>query len=176
MVQYYAVHVLSGREQKSRDNLISRAVNQKMWGDTIMDILIPTEKVFTTKNGERKIVDKKVFPGYIFVKAHLDDHTQKLVQGTDGVSGFVRSGSKPVPMSEKEVENILKNIEEAKESAPKAQLKQKDTIRILAGPFADFNGIIESYDPVKGKIKAYINIFGRDTLTELNVDEVELQN
>ena len=176
MVQYYAVHVLSGRENKSRDNLIARAINQKLWQDTILQILIPTEKTYVTRNGQRKIVDKKIFPGYIFVKAHLDDDTQKLVQGTEGVSGFVRSGTKPVPMSENEVENILKSMEDAKESAPKAQLKQKDTVRILSGPFSDFSGIIDSYDPIKGKIKAFINIFGRDTLTELNVDEVELEN
>jgi transcriptional antiterminator NusG len=167
---------MSGRESKARDSLIARAVNQRIWGDTILDILIPTEKEYTTKNGQRKIIDKKIFPGYIFVKAHLDDDTQKLVQGTDGVSGFVRSGTKPVPMTEKEVENILKAIESSKDSAPKVQIKQKDNVRVLSGPFSDFTGIVDSYDPIKGKIKAYINIFGRDTLTELSVDEVELQN
>jgi len=173
MVNYYAVHVMSGRENKTRDLLLNRAVAQRQWQDTILDIIIPTEKEYVTRRGKRVVADKKVFPGYIFVKMHLDDNTEKLVQGTDGVTGFVRSGSKPVPVAEKEIETILKNLENSQEDSPKSNFKPNDVVSIISGPFADFSGKIESIDESKGKIKAYVNIFGRDTLVELAIKDVK---
>jgi len=173
MTNWYAIHTLSGKENKARDMLLNRAVLQKAWQDTILEIIIPTEKQYVTKRGKRTVVDKKVFPGYIFVKMFLDKETEKLVQGTDGISGFVRSGTKPVPMSEFEITRILQNLNQPEES-PKSNFKSQDIVTIVAGPFNDFSGKIDSVDEVKGKVKAYVNIFGRDTLVELSIQDVEL--
>ena len=100
-VKYYSVHVIPGRENKVRDLLLGRAIAHKAWQDTIFDIIIPTQKEYVTRNGKRKIVDKKIFPGYIFLKMYLDEDSEKLVQGTDGVSGcslFVRTDTDGIPL------------------------------------------------------------------------------
>lgn len=175
MAHFYTVHVASGRENKVRDALLARAISQKAWGETILQILIPTEKTYVTKGGDRTIVDKKIYPGYLFIEATLDDETQKLVQGTDGVSSFVRSGKKPLALSESEVSNILKSMEQSDESLPKSDLENGDTIVVVSGPFESFTGTIEKINQIKNTVSVYINIFGRDTLTEFNINEVELQ-
>jgi len=172
-VKYYSVHVIPGRENKARDMLLNRAVAHKAWQDTILEIIIPTQKEFVTRNGKRKIVDKKIFPGYIFIKMYLDEYTEKLVQGTDGVSGFVRVGKKPVPMEDYEIEKILKNLENQEES-PQSTFKPNDIVLIVSGPFSEFKGKIESVDETKSKVKAYVNIFGRDTLAEFDMKDVQL--
>jgi transcriptional antiterminator NusG len=172
--KFYAVHVMPGRENKAKDMLLNRAVAYKAWQDTIFDILVPTEKEFVTVRGKRKIVDKKVFPGYIFVKMFLDEISEKVVQGTDGVSGFVRSGKKPVPMEDSEIQKILNILEKSKDETPKSNFKTNDIILIVSGPFSEFQAKIESVDEAKGRIKAYVNIFGRDTLTELDIKDVQL--
>ncbi len=174
MDNYYAIHTMSGKENKVRDILINRAVAQKVWGKSIVDVLIPTEKEYVTKNGVRKIVDKKIFPGYIFVRMDLDDDTQSLIQTTEGVTGFVRSGTKPIPLSKKEVDNILTNIKSSEDSSPKSSYKTNDVVKISSGPFSDYSGKVESVDVIKGKIKAYVHVFGRDTLVELDMSDVSL--
>jgi transcriptional antiterminator NusG len=172
-VNYYSVFVVPGRENKTRDLLLNRAVSQKIWGDTILDIIIPTEKEYVTKNGQRKIVDKKVFPGYLFVKMYLDKQSEQLIRSTQGVSGFVHVNNKPVPLETYEIDRILRNLEN-QENTPKSSYKVNDIIQIVSGPFADFSGKVESVDDIKGKIKAYVMVFGRDTLIELEMKDVEL--
>ncbi len=171
---YYAIHTLSGKENKARDLLLNRAVAQRAWQNTILEILIPTEKTYVTKRGQRTIVDKKIFPGYIFVKMYLDKETEKLVQGTDGVSGFVRSGDRPVPMAQADIDKILQAIENSSSDSPKSNFKPNDIVDIVSGPFSDFSAKVDSIDESKGKIKAYVNIFGRDTLVELSIQDVEM--
>jgi transcription termination/antitermination protein NusG len=173
-VNYYSVFVVPGRENRTRDLIMNRAVAQKLWGESIQQILIPTEKEYVTKNGERKIVDKKVFPGYLFVKMYLDKQSEQLVRSTQGVSGFVHVNNKPVPLRDEEIDRILKNLEE-QEDTPKSSFRSNDIIKIVAGPFADFNGKVHSIDEIKGKIKAYVMVFGRDTLVELEMKDVEIQ-
>jgi transcriptional antiterminator NusG len=172
-VNYYSVFVIPGRENKTRDLLLNRAVAQNMWGKSILSILIPEEKEYATKNGERKIVDKKVFPGYLFVKMELDKESEQLVRSTQGVSGFVHINNRPVPLAEHEITRILKNIE-SKEDTPKSSFKINDTIGIVVGPFSEFTGKVDSVDDIKGKLKAYVMVFGRDTLVELDIKDVEL--
>lgn len=172
-VNYYSVFVVPGRENKTRDLLMNRAVAQKLWGDSIQQIVIPTEKEYVTKNGQRKIVDKKVFPGYLFIKMYLDKESEQLVRSTQGVSGFVHVNNKPVPLKEHEIDKILKALEN-QEGTPKSSFKVNDVVKIVAGPFADFSGKVESADDIKGKIKAYVMIFGRDTLVELDMKDVEI--
>lgn len=164
---------MSGKENKVRDLLLNRAITTKTWGDTIQEILVPTEKEYVTKNNVRKIVDRKVYPGYVFVKMHVNDDTERLVQGTEGVTGFVRSGAKPVPLTDQEAKYLLNLINKVDEDVPKSKYSEKDIVKIVTGPFADFNGSVAEVDEIKGKVKAYINIFGRDTLVELDMQDIE---
>jgi len=173
MVRYYAVHTLSGKEKKARDLLLNRAVAQRAWQNSIYEILIPTEKEYVTRNGKRKIVDKKTFPGYLFIKMELDKDSMQLVRSTDGIAGFVELNKKPVPLEDHEVKNILRSMEQAEET-PKASFKVNDVVTIVSGAFADFTGKVESVDDVKGKIKTYVQVFGRETLVEFDIKDVEL--
>lgn len=172
MTQWFTVYVLPGREKKTRDLLLNRSVAQKAWQNSIHDILIPTEKEFVTRRGKRQIIDKKVFPGYLFIKMDMNKDSMFLVKGTEGISGFVQINNKPVPLEDNEVKNILKNIERS-ENIPKSTFKVNDIINIISGPFSDFKGKVDFIDDEKGKIKAYVMIFGRDTLVELEMNQVE---
>lgn len=174
MANFYAVHVMAGKESKARDALLARAVAHNMWKNAIVDILIPTEKEYATKRGKRVIVDKKVFPGYIFVKMMLDDDSERVVKNTEGIINFVRVGGKPVPMPDYEIEAILKKLEHHDEVIPKSQFKPNEIISIISGPFEGYSGKIESVDETKGKIKAYVHVFGRDTLSEFEIKDVQV--
>lgn len=169
---WYAVHTIAGHENKVKDVLTRRAIVEGVWELDIFQILIPTEQELQTRNGKRYLRDKKVFPGYILVQMSLTDDTYKLVKSTSGVTGFVQSGNKPVPLEEYEVRRIMTNLEASKE-APKVSWNKGDAIRVVEGPFSDFSGKIEEVSPDKEKLKVLINIFGRDTPVELDFSQVE---
>ncbi len=169
---WYAVHTISGHENKVRELLVRRASIEKLWQSEIYEILIPVEQELSTRAGKRVLRDKKVFPGYILVFMHLTDDTFKVVKGTSGVTGFVSSGNKPVPLEEYEVRRILVNIENNKE-APKVAFTKGDMIRVVDGPFMDYTGRIEEINPDREKLKVMISIFGRDTAVELDFTHVE---
>lgn len=169
---WYAVHTIAGHENKVRDVLTRRAQVEGFWQRDIYDILIPTERELTTRNGKRVERDRKVFPGYILVQMALTDETLKLVKSTSGVTGFVQSGNRPVPLEEYEVRRIMTNLETSQE-APKVNWQKGDAIRVIEGPFSDFAGKIEEVSAEKEKLKVLINIFGRDTPVELEFSQVE---
>lgn len=169
---WYAVHTIAGHENKVRDVLTRRAQVEGFWQRDIYDILIPTERELTTRNGKRVERDRKVFPGYILVQMALTDETLKLVKSTSGVTGFVQSGNKPVPLEEYEVRRIMTNLETSQE-APKVNWQKGDAIRVIEGPFSDFAGKIEEVNAEREKLKVLINIFGRDTPVELEFSQVE---
>lgn len=169
---WFAVHTIAGHENKVRDVLTRRAQVEGYWGVDIYQVLIPTEQELQTRAGRRVIVDKKVFPGYILVQMSMTDDTYKLVKSTSGVTGFVQSGNKPVPLEEYEVRRIMTNLEHSKE-APKVSWQKNDAIRVVEGPFSDFTGKIEEVNSEKEKLKVLINIFGRDTPVELDFTQVE---
>ncbi|HVL39104.1 MAG TPA: transcription termination/antitermination protein NusG [Fimbriimonadaceae bacterium] len=169
---WYAVHTIAGHENKVKDVLTRRAQVEGLWQLDIFDILIPTEQELATRAGKRVVVDKKVFPGYILVQMAMTDETYKLVKSTSGVTGFVQSGNKPVPLEEYEVRRILSNLEKSAE-APKASWQKGDAIRVVEGPFSDFSGKIEEVNSDKETLKVLINIFGRDTPVELEFSQVE---
>ncbi|MEI7577297.1 MAG: transcription termination/antitermination protein NusG [Armatimonadota bacterium] len=169
---WYAVHTISGHENKVRDVLTRRAQVEGLWDYDIFEILIPTEKELQTRNGKRVEKDKKVFPGYILVNMMLSDDSFKLVKSTSGVTGFVQSGNKPIPLEEYEVRRIMTNLE-ASQEAPKVMWNKGEAIRVVAGPFSDFSGKIEEVMVEKEMLKVLINIFGRDTPVELEFDQVE---
>lgn len=169
---WFAVHTIAGHENKVKEVLTRRAQVEGYWGLDIYEILIPTEKELQTRNGKRYEMDRKVFPGYILVQMQMTDDTYKLVKSTSGVTGFVQSGNKPVPLEEYEVRRIMQNLEASKE-APKVSWSKNDAIRVVEGPFSDFTGKIEEVNADKETLKVLINIFGRDTPVELKFDQVE---
>ncbi|HVT13507.1 MAG TPA: transcription termination/antitermination protein NusG [Fimbriimonadaceae bacterium] len=169
---WFAVHTIAGHENKVKEVLTRRAQVEGYWGLDIYEILIPTEKELQTRNGKRYEMDRKVFPGYILVQMQMTDDTYKLVKSTSGVTGFVQSGNKPVPLEEYEVRRIMQNLEASKE-APKVSWQKGDAIRVVEGPFSDFSGKIEEVNADKETLKVLINIFGRDTPVELAFTQVE---
>ena len=169
---WYAVHTIAGHENKVKDVLTRRAQVEGVWNLDIYEILIPTEREMQTRGGKRREVDRKVFPGYILVQMSMTDDMYKLVKSTSGVTGFVQSGNKPVPLEEYEVRRIMTNLETSKE-APKASWTKGDAIRVIEGPFSDFSGKIEEVNTDREKLKVLINIFGRDTPVELDFTQVE---
>ena len=169
---WYAVHTISGHENKVRGLLQRRAEVEGVWNYDIFDILIPTEQELTSRAGKRVVVQKKVFPGYILVLMNMTDDTYKLVKNTSGVTGFVQSGNRPIPLEEFEVRRIMTNIEANKE-APRVAFNKGEVIRVVEGPFADYTGKIEEVNPEREKLKVLISIFGRDTPVELDFEQVE---
>lgn len=169
---WYAVHTIAGHENKVRELLTRRAQVEGYWNFDLFEILIPTEQEVASRAGKKVTVARKVFPGYILVNMHLTDDTYKLVKGTSGVTGFVQSGNKPVPLEEYEVRRILHNIEASKE-APKVSWNKGDVIRVTEGPFVDYTGRIEEVNSDREKLKVMISIFGRDTPVELEFAQVE---
>ena len=169
---WYAVHTIAGHENKVRDVLTRRAQVEGLWDYDIFEILILTEKELHTRNGKRVEKDRKVFPGYILINMMMSDDAFKLVKSTSGVTGFVQSGNKPIPLENYEVTRIMTNLEASQET-PKVAWNKGENIRVVEGPFSDFTGKIEEVSTEKEKLKVLINIFGRDTPVELDFNQVE---
>jgi len=170
MKSWYAVHTYSGHENKVKTNIERRADSLGL-KDKISRIVVPVEEETRNRNGRRTTVKRKVFPGYVLMEMELTDQTWYLVKNTIGVTGFVSSGNKPVPLQQHEVQNILDALEQKTPLAPK--WSKGDVIRVTTGPFADFNGSIEEVNPDKQKVKVLISIFGRDTPVELDFNQIE---
>ncbi len=171
--QWYVIHTQTGREDHVKTTLESRAQQFNMQ-DKIAQVLIPTEKVSEVKAGKKKISTRKFFPGYVLVEMELTDDSWYLVKNTPGVSGFIGSGRKPLPLRESEVASIIKQAEEKKEKpTPKISFEKGESVRVKEGPFVNFSGIIEEMNPNKGKLKVMVAIFGRTTPVELEYWQVE---
>ena len=168
--KWYVVHTYSGHENKVATNLKQRIETMKL-ADKIFDIIVPTRNIVTVKHGKKEEQKEKIFPGYILVKMVLDDTSWLAVRTTQGVTAFVGAGNKPTPISEKEVDTILKFMQM---EAPKYKTSFSigEAVKIVDGPFADFLGTIDSIDEEKGKIKVLVSIFGRETPVELDFLQV----
>jgi len=171
MKSWYAVHTYSGHENKVKTNIERRADSLNL-RDKIGRILVPVEEETRNRNGRRAVIKRKVFPGYVLIEMELSDQTWYLVKNTIGVTGFVSSGAKPVPLQEREVQNILEALEGGGVRLTPAWQKG-EVVRVTSGPFADFNGTIEEINTEKERLKVLISIFGRDTPVELKFNEVE---
>jgi transcriptional antiterminator NusG len=143
--------------------------------DKIFEVVIPMEEVVEIKNGKKVTVERKMFPGYILCRMYLNDDSWYAVRNTPGVTGFVGSGTKPVPLSRREVEKFLgvKKAEEEKAPRFKPEWEIGDSVRVVVGPFADFNGVIESINLDQSKVVVLVNIFGRDTPVELGFTDIQ---
>jgi len=171
--EWLVVHTYAGYENKVKANLLTRIQSMNM-EDRIYEVVIPMEDVVEMKGGKKQVVQRKVFPGYLLVRMDLDDDSWYVVRNTPGVTGFVGSASKPIPLSESEVDNILKRGEAAEEERPRprAEWQINDPVRVTTGPFANFQGVVSEIDLDRSKLKVLVNIFGRETPVELGFDQV----
>jgi len=169
--KWYVAHTYSGYENKVKLNLEQRVKSMGM-ETQIFQVLIPTEKVLEIKSGKRKYVQKKVFPGYVVIEMILDNNSWQVVRNTPGITRFVGSGGKPVPLKEIEIENILKQMGKG-EKAPKLDIEVGENIRIVVGPFTGYTGKVKEIDYEKSKLKAFLSIFGRETSVELGFNDIE---
>ncbi len=168
---WYAVHTYSGHENKVMTNIMRQADARNL-RSKIFDIKVPIEVEIRNRAGKRQSVKRKVFPGYVLIEMVLDEETWHLVRSTTGVTGFVSSGNKPVPLQDKEVQIILQT-EEGTAQRPKTQWGKADTVRVISGPFSGLVGKIEDVNIDKEKLRVLISIFGRDTPVELDFTQVE---
>jgi len=171
--KWYIVHTQTGFEDRVKTNLENRLKASPI-KEQVSQILIPTEKVSEIRDGKKKISERKVFPGYIFIEMELTEESWYLVRNTQGITGFIGPGSRPQALKESEIDNIIRQTEEKKERPiPKIAFEIGESVRIKEGPFTNFNGTIEEVNPVKQKLKAKVSIFGRSTPVELEYWQVE---
>ncbi len=169
--RWFVIHTYSGYENKVRTNLERRVTSMGMQGK-IFRVLVPTEDEIEIKDGKRRIAKKKVFPGYVLVEMLMDDDSWYVVRNTPGVTGFVGSGTKPIPLQEREVKTILKQLGD---ETPKFRItyQKGSAVRINSGPFMDFSGVVDEILPEKEKVRVLVSIFGRETPVELDFTQVE---
>lgn len=169
---WYIVHTYSGFEHKVKLALEERIRNEGK-EDFFGQILVPTEKVIELVKGQRKASSRKFYPGYILVQMELNDETWHLVRHTPKVTGFIGSQERPIPLSEDEAQTIIQQMEEgAHKPRPKYRFERGDEVRVVDGPFASFNGVIDEVMPDKGKVRVLVSIFGRSTPVELDLVQV----
>lgn len=171
--RWYVLHVYSGFENKVAEAIREKA-RKKGLEDKIEDIMVPTEEVVGVKRGQRVQAERKFFPGYVLAKLDLDDDVWHLIKDTPKVTGFLGAGKKPSPISEKEAESLMKQIQEGIERPrPSVIYDIGEEVKVTDGPFASFNGTVEDIDEEKGKLKVSVSIFGRATPVELEYSQVE---
>lgn len=163
---WYVIHTYSGYEDQVADNLKQRIESMGMQ-DKIFDVMVPTEKSVEMKGGKRKILEKKIFPGYVLVEMVVLEDSWYVVRNTPNVTGFIGFGTRPTPISDEEVKRLKRKMGE---EMPKFKIdfKMGDQVKITDGPFKDFDGIVDGLDEQKGKIKVLVNMFGRETPVTLD--------
>jgi transcription termination/antitermination protein NusG len=169
--EWFVIHTYSGYENKVKANLYHRVQSMDV-ADKIFQVVVPTEEEIEIKNGQRRTVQKKVFPGYVLVQMMLSDESWYVVRNTPGVTSFVGSGNKPIPLSTTEVRQILKQMEV---EAPKARISYQrgQSVKVIDGPFAEFIGVVDDISLEKGKVWVLVSFFGRETRVELDFLQVE---
>ena len=176
--QWFVVHTQSGYEKKVKSNLEARIQSMNM-EEKIFEVVIPMEDVVEFKGGRKQVVQRKVFPGYLLVRCEMDDASWYVVRNTPGVTGFVgqgRFGQKPTPLSRREVDTFLSakgdGAESPRHSKPKLEYDVGESVRVKEGPFADFTGSVAEINVDHLKLKVLVNIFGRETLVEMDFSQV----
>jgi transcription termination/antitermination protein NusG len=167
---WYVIHTYSGYENKVKQNLMHRIETMEMQ-EQIFRVIVPTEEEIEIKNGQRRTVHKKVFPGYVLVQMRMNDNSWYVVRNTPGVTSFVGHGNRPTPLEESEVKAILKQMEE---EAPKVRVSYQvgQAIKITDGPFTDFEGIVDAIDHERGRVRVLVSFFGREAPVELDFLQV----
>lgn len=169
--QWFVIHSYSGMENKVKKNIEHRAESMGMT-DRILEVVVPTETEIEIRNGVRREVERRVFPGYVLVNMIMDEDSWYVVRNSPGVTGFVGMGNKPTPLSPEEIGKIMQRIES---DAPKLKVSFNigEHVRIMSGPFAEFSGIVEEIDADKGKAKVLVSFFNRETPVEVDFLQLE---
>ena len=171
--KWYIVHAYSNFEKRVKETILEQAKAQGL-EDQFSEVLVPTEDVVEIRRGRKVNAERKFFPGYVLVKMELTDQAYHLIKNTPKVTGFLGSGNKPMPVSEKEVQRIVGAIEEGVERPkPTIQFEIGEQVRVTDGPFASFNGSVEDVDEERARLKVTVSIFGRATPVELEYSQVE---
>jgi transcriptional antiterminator NusG len=171
--RWYIVHAYSNFEKKVAETIREQAEIQGL-ADKISEVLVPTEEVVEVRRGHKVNTERKFFPGYVLVKMELDDETFHLIKQTPKVTGFLGSGSKPMPVSDAEVDRIMNQVKEGIERPkPSITFEIGEQVRVCDGPFASFNGLVEDIDEERARLKVAVSIFGRPTPVELEYTQVE---
>lgn len=168
---WYVIHCYSGQENKVRHNLEQRIESMDM-KDYIFDVVVPTEEEIEVKEGKRRTVERRVFPGYVLVNLLLSEESWYVVRNTPGVTGFVGMGNDPTPLRPDEVSSIIKRME-ADAPRIKVTFRPSERVRIVDGPFNDFHGVVDEIDMDRAKVRVMVNFFGRETPVELDFLQVE---
>lgn len=168
--RWYVIHTYSGYENKVKQNLEHRIDSMEM-RDQIFRVIVPTEEEIEIKNGQRRTVHKKVFPGYVLVQMNMTESSWYVVRNTPGVTSFVGHGNRPTPLEDTEVKLILKQMEE---EAPKVRVSYQvgQAVKITDGPFTDFEGIVDAIDHERGRVRVLVSFFGREAPVELDFLQV----
>ena len=170
---WYIIHTQTGQELKVKAALEGK-IQQGLAGSQISSVLVPTERVTEVRGGKKRISERKFFPGYLLVEMEMTDDSWHLVRTTHGVTGFIGAGRRPVPLSEEEVAEIMRQTEERKDKPmPRVTFQKGEGVRVIEGPFTNFSGVIEEVNTTRGKLKVLVSIFGRQTPVELEFWQVE---
>jgi len=169
--EWFVVHSYSGYENKVKKNLEQRIETMGMQ-NKIFRVVVPTEEEVEIRDGQRRTSRRRVFPGYILVQMVMDDESWYVVRNTPGVTGFVGSGTRPTPLSEEEVDKILRRME-TEQPRIKVSFRVGETVRITEGPFADFMAVVDELYPDRGKVRVLVSFFGRETPVEMDFLQVE---
>lgn len=169
--KWYAIHTYSGYEENVASNLKQRIESMDMQ-DKIFNIMIPTEKKIKIKNGKRKIITEKIFPGYVMVEMLVTDDSWYVVRNTPNVTGFIGAGNTPTPIQEEEIKSLMKRMG-VEEPQYKIDVQVNDPVKINDGPFKNFEGKVSEVDEERGKVKVLVNMFGRETPVELDFLQIK---
>ncbi|MFC1964073.1 transcription termination/antitermination protein NusG [Chloroflexota bacterium] len=168
---WYVIHTYSGYEERVKKNLEQR-IKFMDAAEEVSQIIIPTEDEVEVRSGRRRTVTKKILPGYVLVEMKMTDHSWNVVRNTPGVTGFVGSGSKPTPLPEDEINDIMKQMV-AETPRVKIGFRKGQSVRVIDGPFIDFVGIVDEINQEKGKLKVLLSLFGQETPVELDFLQIE---
>lgn len=169
--KWYVIHTYSGYEDAVARNLKQRIESLDM-EDKIFQVVVPKEKKIKIKNGKRKTVEEKIYPGYVLVEMIVTDDSWYVVRNTPNVTGFIGSGTTPLPVSEAEISSLQKRMG-TNEPEYHIEIALGDSVKITDGPFKDFDAKVSAIDPAKGKVKVLVNMFGRDTPVELDLLQIK---
>ena len=171
--RWYVLHVYSGFEQKVADAINDKA-KQKGVEESIAEIMVPTEEVVEVRRGKKVSAERKFFPGYVLIKMEMNDNLWHMVKDTPKVTGFLGANNKPAPVSEKEAQRLIQQVQEGVDRPkPSVTFDIGEEIKVIDGPFASFNGLVEEIDEEKQKLKVSVSIFGRATPVELDYTQVD---
>jgi len=171
--QWYVIHTYSGYERKVKLSL-EEQFEHSDYGDLLGEIVIPTEEVVEVRKGKKKISSRKFFPGYVLIHVEMTQEIWYMIKNTPKVTGFLGGGSSPVPLSEEEIKTIMDQVKgESARPKPKFSFEKGEGVRVVDGPFLNFNGVVDDVNLDKGKVRVMVSIFGRATPVELEFAQIE---